>query len=251
MAFRDCTNLVSLTIGSGVTSIGRGAFSSCTNLTSVTFKGTISSDNFNNSAFQFLGDLRSKYLSEGIGKYTRNVSSETWTKSALFYTETPVCENVSFDNYETFDTIVLEHVSDYRPDNRTARRMSYYIDQGGPIPSNIDLWKIFDNRTITDLERNVNLQWTLRQMIIEHIRAIEGVDDVSLNIVWPKKEFLLTNQPPVTASAIIIPKSESDITKNRKKIEGIQKLLKLAIENLHDENIIITDQYGAVLNNFE
>ncbi|MDR2941541.1 MAG: hypothetical protein LBV17_03005 [Treponema sp.] len=49
----------------------------------------------------------------------------------------------------------------------------------------------------------------------------------------------------------MFPTPESDITKNRKKIEGIQRLLKLAIENLHDENIVIFDQYGSVLNNFE
>jgi len=57
-------------------------------------------------------------------------------------------------------------------------------------------------------------------------------------------------QNPVSASVIITPKPGSDITTNRKKVEGIQKLLRLAIEGLKDENIVITDQNGNVLNDF-
>jgi flagellar M-ring protein FliF len=50
---------------------------------------------------------------------------------------------------------------------------------------------------------------------------------------------------------IISPKPGSDITQNRKKIEGIQKVLKFAVEGLRDENIVITDQNGLQLNDFE
>ncbi|MEJ5189158.1 MAG: flagellar basal-body MS-ring/collar protein FliF, partial [Breznakiellaceae bacterium] len=58
------------------------------------------------------------------------------------------------------------------------------------------------------------------------------------------------DQNPVTASVIITPRPGSDITTNRKKIEGIQKILKFAVEGLKDENIVITDQNGLVLNDF-
>jgi flagellar M-ring protein FliF len=50
---------------------------------------------------------------------------------------------------------------------------------------------------------------------------------------------------------IITPKPGSDIIENRKKIEGIQKILKFAIEGLRDDNIVITDQTGLVLNDFK
>jgi flagellar M-ring protein FliF len=49
---------------------------------------------------------------------------------------------------------------------------------------------------------------------------------------------------------IITPKPGSDITQNRKKIEGIQKILKFAVEGLADDNITITDQSGLILNDF-
>jgi flagellar M-ring protein FliF len=66
----------------------------------------------------------------------------------------------------------------------------------------------------------------------------------------PERELFLADQNPVTASVIITPRPGSDITQNRKKVEGIQKILKFAVEGLLDENIVITDQNGLVLNDF-
>jgi len=82
-AFRDCISLTGVTIGNSVTRIENLAFSKCTSLASVTFDGTISSSGFDSSAFNGLGDLRTKYLVGGIGTYTTTApvgDSSTWTK---------------------------------------------------------------------------------------------------------------------------------------------------------------------------
>jgi flagellar M-ring protein FliF len=76
------------------------------------------------------------------------------------------------------------------------------------------------------------------------------VDDASVTIVAPERELFRSDQNPVTASVIVFPKPGSDITQNRKKIEGIQKILKFAVEGLLDENIVITNQAGLILNDF-
>jgi flagellar basal-body M-ring protein/flagellar hook-basal body protein (fliF) len=138
-------------------------------------------------------------------------------------------------------------------DPATARRMRVILLNEGLVPVNIDPWQIFDKDrwTLTDFERNVNFQRAQRQMIIDHIKAVDGVDNASVNIVWPKEELFRADQNPVSASVIIIPRPGSDIISNRKKIEGIQKLLKFAIEGLRDENIAITDNSGLVLNDFD
>jgi len=138
-------------------------------------------------------------------------------------------------------------------DTATARRVRVILINEGLVPTNIDPWQIFDKDrwTLTDFERNVNFQRAQRQMIIDHIKAIDGIDNASVNIVWPKEELFRSEQNPVSASVIISPRHGSDITQNRKKIEGIQKLLKLSIEGLKDENIAITDNYGLVLNDFD
>ena len=137
-------------------------------------------------------------------------------------------------------------------DEPTARRMRAILISEDLIPSGIDPWQIFDRDrwAITDFERNVNFQRAQRQMIIDHVRAIDDVDDARITIVWPTERLFFSDQNPTSASVVIIPKPGSDITQNRRKIEGIQKLLKFAIEGLHDENIVITDHTGMQLNDF-
>jgi len=137
-------------------------------------------------------------------------------------------------------------------DEYTARRMRTILICEDLIPTNIDPWAIFNKErwTITDFERNVNLQRTQKDMITAHIKAIDDVDDTNVTIVFPKREPFRYDQNPVTASVIITPRPGSDITTNRKKIKGIQKLLKIAIEGLQNENIVITDRSGVMLNDF-
>jgi len=138
-------------------------------------------------------------------------------------------------------------------DEDTARRMRSILVSEDLIPSGIDPWQIFDKDrwTITDFERNVNFRRAQTKMITDHIKALDDVDNANVTVVWPEKTLFASDQNPVTASVIITPKPGSDIVTNRKKVEGVQKLLKLAIEGLKDENIVITDQKGIVLNDFE
>jgi len=139
------------------------------------------------------------------------------------------------------------------PDEVTARRMRAILIREGLIPSGIDPWQVFDRErwTITDMERSVNLQRALTKTITDHIKSIDDVDDAEVRIVWPQRELFASDQNPVSASVIITPKPGSDIVQNRKKVEGIQKLLQTAIEGLQADYITITDNNGFVLNDFE
>jgi hypothetical protein len=79
-AFLKCYSLDSVSIPKSVTSIGNEAFDDCIGLLSVTFQGTIPSSGFDQGAFPNIGDLREKYLAGGLGTYTRDPDSRTWTK---------------------------------------------------------------------------------------------------------------------------------------------------------------------------
>ncbi|MDR2028218.1 MAG: flagellar M-ring protein FliF, partial [Treponema sp.] len=138
------------------------------------------------------------------------------------------------------------------PDEKTAQRIRAILIREDLIPTGTDPWAIFDLErwTITDFERNVNLRRAITQMVTDHVKALDDVDDANVTIVMPEQELFLADQNPVTASVIITPRPGSDITQNRKKVEGIQKILKFAVEGLLDENIVITDQNGLVLNDF-
>ncbi|MCL2180656.1 MAG: flagellar M-ring protein FliF [Treponema sp.] len=138
----------------------------------------------------------------------------------------------------------------------TARRMRAILIREDLIPSGIDPWAIFDKErwSITDFERNVNKQRAQERMILEHLKSIDDIDDVRLQIGWPPDRLFRSEQHPVTVSVHITPRPGSDITtspQNRRKIEGVQKLLQFAVVGLLPGNIVITDNYGNILNDFD
>ena len=138
------------------------------------------------------------------------------------------------------------------PDETTARRMRVILIREDLIPKDVDPWAIFDVErwTTTDFERNINKRRAIIEEVRQHIKAIDDVDDASVVVNIPEKTLFAADQDPVTASVIIYPKPGSDITTNRKKVEGIQKILKFAVSGLKDENITIADSSGTVLNDF-
>jgi flagellar M-ring protein FliF len=138
-------------------------------------------------------------------------------------------------------------------DDVTARRARSILVREDLVPPNTDPWEIFDVErwTITDFERNVNLQRALTEQLTLHIEALTDVDNASVTIAFPEDRLFLEEQNPVTASVIITPRPGSDIRENRAKIEGIERLIQYAIEGLEPDNITITDPSGVVLNDFD
>jgi flagellar M-ring protein FliF len=140
----------------------------------------------------------------------------------------------------------------YVADDKMARRARMVLNQDNLIPKGTDPWALFDTQswTTTDFERDVNLQRAVTRQLEQHILALDGIDNVSVVLQIPKTELFAADQKPVSASVSITPKANSDIAANRKKLEGIQRLIKMAVAGLADENLVITDNTGVQLNNF-
>jgi len=140
----------------------------------------------------------------------------------------------------------------YVADEKTARRVRVVLNEENLIPKGTDPWALFDMEkwTTTDFERDVNLQRAVTKQLEQHIMALDDVDNVSVTLVVPKTELFQADQKPTSASIILTPKPGSDISTNRKKIEGVQRLIKMAVAGLLDENIAITDQTGVQINDF-
>lgn len=138
------------------------------------------------------------------------------------------------------------------PDPDAARRARAILIREDLIPATTDPWAVFDVErwTITEFERNVNLRRAITKNLEQHIEALDDVDSASVTITMPEDRLFVEEQNPVTASIILTPRPGSDIADNRKKIEGIVKLVQFAVEGLVEENITITDQRGIVLNDF-
>lgn len=140
----------------------------------------------------------------------------------------------------------------YVKDAVTARRMRSILIREDLIPKDASPWAIFDVErwTRTEFDNKVNVRRAVIEEVRRHIKALEDVDDASVVVNIPEKAMFASEQNPVSASVIVYPRPGSDLTKNRKKVEGIQKILKLAVEGLSDENITIADNSGTILNDF-
>ncbi len=141
----------------------------------------------------------------------------------------------------------------YVPDEKTARRVRMVLNENDLIPDGTDPWAIFDVEkwTTTDFERDVNLRRAVSKQLEQHILAVDSIDNVSVVLEVPKTELFTEDQKPITASIILTPKVGVDLTTNRKQIQGIQRLILLAVAGLKEENLVITDQSGLVLNDFK
>ncbi|AWG42681.1 flagellar basal body M-ring protein FliF [Candidatus Borreliella tachyglossi] len=140
----------------------------------------------------------------------------------------------------------------YLSDENVSKRMRAILVREELVPIHMDPWSLFDidRWTITDFERNINLRRSITRAVEQHIVALDDVDAVSISLVMPEKALFKESQEAVKASVRITPKPGSDIVTNRKKVEGLVKLIQYAIEGLESENIAIVDNKGAILNDF-
>jgi flagellar M-ring protein FliF len=137
-------------------------------------------------------------------------------------------------------------------DERVAQRMRSVLTREDLIPAGTDPWELFDvdRWTVTDFERNVNLQRAIVRELEQHITALDSVDAASVSLAIPEDELFAEDQDPVTASVVITPAPGADLAENRKTLQGIERLIQFAVEGLQAENIIITNHQGVQLNDF-
>ncbi|MBQ7466495.1 MAG: leucine-rich repeat domain-containing protein, partial [Clostridia bacterium] len=139
-AFQGCTNLVNVTIGSGVTSIGNSAFKNCTGLTSVIIPDSVTS--ISSYAFYACTGLTDIVLPESI---TRIESATFYSCTAL--TRIRIPNSVTRISYAAFarctnltEIIIPESVSLIEQDvfkycdNVTTARVPYSAFSVGVLP---------------------------------------------------------------------------------------------------------------------
>ena len=138
-------------------------------------------------------------------------------------------------------------------DDSTARRMREILISENLVPSSVDPWAGFYDRSwsTTDADQNVKLKNTIQKQLKQHIEAIADVQMADVNIVLPEKQLFTADQEPVSASVILKVNSNSSLLQDRNRILGIQRLILSAVEGLKAENLIITDTEGNQINDFE
>ena len=163
---------------------------------------------------------------------------------------TNILDRLSQENVEAYTT---EDGYISVQDDITARRMREILVSEDLVPSSIDPWASFYDRSwsTTDADQNVKLKNTIQKQLKQHIEAINDIQMADVNIVLPENQLFTADQNPVTASVIIKTKPASSFLTDRKRILGLQKLVLSAVEGLKAENLIIADFEGNQINDFE
>ena len=163
---------------------------------------------------------------------------------------TNILDRLSQENVEAYTT---EDGYISVADDLTARRMREILVSEDLVPSSIDPWASFYDRSwsTTDADQNVKLKNTIQKQLKQHIEAINDIQMADVNIVLPENQLFTVDQNPVTASVIIKTKPTSSFLTDRKRILGLQKLVLSAVEGLKAENLIIADFEGNQINDFE
>jgi len=137
-------------------------------------------------------------------------------------------------------------------DENTSAYLRMKIGQSGLLPQGIKGWELFDIQkwTTTDFERDVNKRRAIIGEITRHIKLLEDVEHVSIQVTMPEPQLYIDNEEPYTASVIITPSPYSDILTNKKKIQGIISLIASGVDRLKPENVVVTDHHGNILSDF-
>jgi len=137
-------------------------------------------------------------------------------------------------------------------DEQTGAYLRMKLGQAGVLPSGIKGWELFDTQswTTTDFERDINKRRAIIGEITRHIKLLDDVEDVSIQVTMPKPELYIDEEVPYTASVIITPSPYSDILTNKKKIMGIIDLIAFGVDRLSPENVVVTDHHGNILSDF-
>ena len=171
----------------------------------------------------------------------------------------PVTDQTSLT--QILDRLSQENVNAYTndagyisvDDDKIARRMREILISENLVPSSVDPWAGFYDRSwsTTDADQNVKLKNTIQKQLKQHIESIAEIQLADVNIVLPDTQLFTADQNPVTASVILKTTPQSNLLQDRKRILGIQRLILSAVEGLKEENLIITDVDGNQINDFE
>jgi flagellar M-ring protein FliF len=137
-------------------------------------------------------------------------------------------------------------------DEKTGAYLRMKLGAAGVLPTGIKGWELFDTQswTTTDFERDINKRRAIIGEITRHIKLLDDVEDVSIQITMPKQELYIDEDVPYTASVIITPSPYSDLPTNKKKIKGIIDLVAFGVDRLSPENVVVTDNHGNILSDF-
>lgn len=147
----------------------------------------------------------------------------------------------SSDNYVSVDNEEL------------AKHYRSQLVAEGYAPANANAYDLFNlNRKSwnrNDFDDAAVYKQAMESLVKNHLETIDGIQSADVLLTLP--EDTLLNQATPTASVTLYSDGTSDVLTNKKKIKGIQNLIAKSVQNLQPKDVIILDNEGKELTDFE
>ena len=138
-------------------------------------------------------------------------------------------------------------------DEATARRAKAILISEDLVPTRVDVFsQMLDvtNWSTTDFEREKNDLRRVTNQVKQHIESLDDIASADV-VITPGQNSLFSNQSvPATASVTLRFRNGSVMERDRKKILGVQRLILRSVTGLTEENIVISNTAGDILNDF-
>jgi len=121
------------------------------------------------------------------------------------------------------------------------------------IPSGIPGWKLFDISKWTETEKELDIKYmrALRDEVRRHIESLKNIEKASVEIAITEDSLYSDAKTPYTAAVTVYLAPGYDKL-SKKEIKGVTFLVSRAVGNrLKPENVIITDEYGKIISDFD
>ena len=107
-------------------------------------------------------------------------------------------------------------------DDRTARKMREILISENLVPSSVDPWAGFFDRSwsTTDSDQNVKLKNSIQRQLRQHIESISDIQMADVNIVLPEDKLFTADQNPVSASILLKVKPGSTLYQDKKRLKS-------------------------------
>lgn len=134
--------------------------------------------------------------------------------------------------------------------NRTIMKLA----EDGSMPKNrYSFMDIIQSKNITSskFENDIKLRYAVQNRLEEMLKSSELIENAKVAFTMPEKSVFTKNDDPVKVSVVLTPKWGINLLEHKREVKGYQELIVNSIDRATAENVVILNDRGIKLNDFD
>ena len=134
--------------------------------------------------------------------------------------------------------------------NRTIMKLA----EDGSMPKNrYSFMDIIQSKNITSskFENDIKLRYAVQNRLEEMLKSSELIEKAEVAFTMPEKSVFTKNDDPVKVSVVLTPRWGVNLREHKREVKGYQELIVNSIDRATAENVVILNDRGIKLNDFD